>query len=526
MKNIYIIKRDGTKELYNPEKIHEKTLMSTAGLTGVSASEIEMNAQLYIQEGTKSFDIQKALEMSAAEKISPETPNYEYAAARLLNQRLRKEVYGQYYPLDFYSQVVKNVKAGYYDSIILEKYTEEEIKYFGSKIKYDRDDSYTYTGIQQLYSKYLIKRNGKPIETPQELNMLMNMYVFANYDKKDRKKWVTEGYRCISTHEVSHPTPIMNGLRTNFKKFVSCNVIESADHSSSIALANAFIMMMTANKAGIGINAGKIRGLGADIDNGRVVHTGLLPILKAFEKATGAFTQEGRGGSCTINYPWFHYEADLIMQLGNAKGTEDTRVRHADHAICFNRLFFERALDNKDITLFHMNEVPGLHESMGNYEEFKTLYEKYEKSVSKKHKKKMNAYEYLEKFLTERFLTGRLYYMFADNVENGPWKVNDYVTNLCCVKGDTKIYTLNGVKNIEDITTEDKVLSRNLENGTDEYKQVLASQMTSPKRQVMRITDENTGKSITCTPDHRVYTRNRGYVLAEDLKSDDVLEIL
>lgn len=296
MKDIYITKQSGGKELYDAEKIHDKVMYAVEGLSGVSASEIEMNANLFIKNNTKSIDIQKALENSAAEKISEETPNYEYAAARLLNQRIRKEVYGQYTPYDFYSEVKKRVKRKIYDKVLLEKYTEDEIRWFGSKIKYDRDDTFTYTGLSQLSAKYLIKKGKKIVETPQEVFMLMNMYIFADYDEAQRKKWILEGYRALSTHEVSLPTPTMNGLRTTFRRFVSCNVIEGGDTSKSLAMAAAFIMMMTANKSGIGVNPGKIRGLGADIGDGRVEHTGVLPILKTFEKATGAFTQLGRGG--------------------------------------------------------------------------------------------------------------------------------------------------------------------------------------------------------------------------------------
>jgi ribonucleoside-diphosphate reductase alpha chain len=432
MNEIYVTKTDGTLELWNPDKIHEKTLMMTEGLTGVSASQIEMNANIHIKNKMKTSDIQKTLILSASELISEESPNYAYCAARALNQQLRKEVYGQYQPLDFYSEVVKRVQKGYYDKEILEAYTEEEIRFFGKKIRYNKDDTFTYTGLQQLYAKYLMKRRGKVVETPQEVFMLMNMYIFMNYKPEARKKWVLEGYRCLSDFEVSLPTPIMNGLRSKYKKFISCNLINAGDTTKSLAMASAYIMMMTANKSGLGVNDGYIRGLGADIDGGRVTHTGLLPILKAQEKETKAFTQESRGGSATCFYPFFHYEAELIMQLGNAKGTEDTRARHLDHTIVFNKLFFERIRDGKDITLFHINEVPDLYENIGYNDKFKELYEKYEKSVSSKHKKTIKASDYKDLFHNERFLQGRLYYMFADNVnEQGMWKTHINQSNLC-----------------------------------------------------------------------------------------------
>lgn len=428
---IYVIKSSGEKEEYDAEKIHEKTLLAAEGLSGVSASDVEMNAGLKIKNGTKTKDIHKELIESASELISEDAPNYEYMAARLLNQQLRKEVYNKYDPNDFLTEVKKRIKKGFYDDSILKSYTEEEISYFGSKIRFSRDDTFTYTGLKQVYSKYLIKNNGVCIETPQEIFMLMPMYIFQNYEKKERKKWVLEGYRILSTYEVSLPTPVMNGLRSTYKRFISCNLINAGDTTKSIALANAFIMMMTANKSGIGVNTGYIRGLGADIGNGRITHTGLLPILKSYEKSTGAFTQMSRGGASTNYYPFFHYEIEMVIELGNAKGTEETRVRHADHAVLLDNLLFERYLNNENITLFHINEVPDLIDAMGT-PEFKEMYVKYEKTVSKKHKKVIKAKDFVENFLTNRFLQGRLYVMSANNVHNqGMWKIPITMSNLC-----------------------------------------------------------------------------------------------
>ena len=435
MKEIQVIKSKGHKVKFNPEKITERTLQACENLTGVSASQIEMNANLNIQNNTTTRDIQQAMISSAAELISEETPNYEFAAARLLNQQIRKDAGDSYEPMDFYASIQKNIKLGLYDPSILESYTREEIDYFGSKIKYQRDDTFAYTGLKQLASKYLIKQDGKVVETPQAIFMLMQMYIFADYvtkyDQKTRTKWVLEGYRVLSTHEASLPTPVMNGLRTLFKRFISCNLIDGGDTTNSLSLATAFIMMMTANKSGIGISATSIRGLGANIGPGRVKHTGILPIVKAWQAATGAFTQEGRGGAASVSYLFFNYEADLIMQLGNAKGTEDTRARHIDHTMVFNKLFFDRVKEDGDITLFHMNEVPGLEALIGK-PEFDDLYIKYEKSVSKEHKQTVKAREYLSKFLNERFLQGRMYFTFADNCDQqGPWKIPVYVSNLC-----------------------------------------------------------------------------------------------
>lgn len=427
---MFIIKNDNTKEEFNIDKINEKIEFACKGLKNVSPSQIAMNTKIKIQDGTKTKDIQMALVKSAAELISPETPEYDIVAARLLNQRLRKEVYKQYTPLPFYDEIVKRVKKGYYDKSILEKYTKEEIEYYGSKIKYELDEELNFLGISQLYYKYLIEYNSKRIETPQEVYMIMNMYIFM--DDNDRKSKILNGYKFLSKKKVSFPTPVMNGLRTDFKKFISCNVMNTGDSRESLAKIVEKILMATASKSGIGINASKIRGLGADIDNGRMSHTGVLPIFKAFEACGASFSQSKiRGGAININTPWYHYETELICQLKDTRGTDETRTRHTDQTIILNDFFIKKALNKEDVYLFHMNEVPELYENLGS-DKFEELYEEYSKKVSKKHKKLINAFDLLSLYIFERSLTGRIYLGFANNDYNGSWKKPEYSKNLCC----------------------------------------------------------------------------------------------
>lgn len=427
---MFIIKNDNTKEEFNIDKINEKIEFACKGLKNVSPSQIAMNTKIKIQDGTKTKDIQMALVKSAAELISPETPEYDIVAARLLNQRLRKEVYKQYTPLPFYDEIVKRVKKGYYDKSILEKYTKEEIEYYGSKIKYELDEELNFLGISQLYYKYLIEYNSKRIETPQEVYMIMNMYIFM--DDLDRKSKILNGYKFLSKKKVSFPTPVMNGLRTDFKKFISCNVMNTGDSRESLAKITEKILMATASKSGIGINASKIRGLGAYIDNGRMSHTGVLPIFKAFEACGASFSQSKiRGGAININTPWYHYETELICQLKDTRGTDETRTRHTDQTILLNDFFIKKALNKEDVYLFHMNEVPDLYENLGS-DKFEELYEEYSKKVSKKHKKLVNAFDLLSLYIFERSLTGRIYLGFANNDYNGSWKKPEYSKNLCC----------------------------------------------------------------------------------------------
>lgn len=427
---INIIKTNGNIEPYNAEKINEKVAYACEGLSGVSVSDVVMNASIRISNNTKSLDIQKALIQSANELVSEETPNYEIVAGRLLNQKLRKEVYNSYEPTkSFYEYIVERVKKGYYDKILLDKYTKEELDFYGSKIKYKQDETLSYISVNQFYTKYLIKnKQGKVIETPQESYMVLNLCVFAEHP--ERKKYILNGYKFLSEKMISLPTPIMNGLRTNYKKFISCNVIDLGDSVESLSMALDRFLRMTASKAGIGFNSSRIRGIDADI-GGRMKHTGILPLLKAYESATTAMVQQGRSGSSNNNNVWYHYEIELIAQLKDTRGTAETRTRHTDQSIIINNYFLKKALNKEDVYLFHPNQVPGLYEVLGNEEEFAKLYEKYSEEIPKKDKKKVNAYQLLDLILFERSFTGRVYLIFADNMYKGSWKNPVYNSNLC-----------------------------------------------------------------------------------------------
>ena len=431
LNNIYIIKNNNEKELYNPDKIMNHVLFACKDLK-VSPSDLIMNAQLKITDGIKSKDIQKSLIQAANEMISEENSDYEIVAGRLLVQQIRKEVYNQYEHLDFYEEIQKRVKGGFYDEDLLTKYTKEEIDFFGSKIRYEDDDNLSYISVNQMYSKYMLKSNNKVIETISEVFMLIPMAVFINEEPQRRKVLILKTYKLLNQRKISFPTPIMNGARTSYKHFISCNLINMGDSVESISLALAKILQCASAKSGIGLNVSHIRGIGADVGKpSRVQHTGILPILKAVEASTGALTQISRNASSNTNIPFYHYEVELFSQLGDSKGTIENRTRHLDQTIILNNFFLRKALNKEDIYLFHTNEVPGLYEVLGNEEKFAELYEKYSKSVKSKHKKKVNAWELLNLFIYERSITGRVYFVFADNAYKGPYKDSVYSFNLC-----------------------------------------------------------------------------------------------
>ena len=437
---IMVTKRNGRgKEPFDLEKVHRVLEWATESVSNVSISEIELRSNIQLYDGIKAYDIHELLIKSAAELISEDTPNYQYVAARLINYKLRKEVYGQYEPWLLKDIIEKNIEKGVYDSAILDKYSDEEIDKLETFIHHKRDDDFTYVGMEQFRGKYLAQdRNTKQCyETPQVLYMMIAATLFADYPQEERLKWVKDFYDATSQFYISLPTPIMAGLRTATRQFSSCVLIESGDSLDSINATSTSIVRYISKKAGIGIGAGGIRALGSRIRAGDIVHTGLIPFLKYFQSAVKSCSQGGvRGGAATCYFPLWHYEFENLVVLKNNKGTEETRVRQMDYAFQLNKLMYERLLSGGNITFFSPNDVPGLYDAFySNQDEFRRLYEKYEKDSSIR-KSTLPALEVFTQLITERKDTGRIYIMNVDHANDhgsfDPSKAPIRMSNLCC----------------------------------------------------------------------------------------------
>ena len=435
---ISVTKRDGSTQPFNLDKVHKVLEWAVEGITNVSMSQIELKANIQLYDKIPAYDIHELLIKSAAELISEDTPNYQFVAARLISYKMRKEAYGQYNPPRLCEIIQRNVDLGVYDKEILKLYSMDELAELNDYIKHDRDDNFTYAGMEQFRGKYLVqdRRTKQIYETPQVLYMMIAATLFSSY-KDERMKYVKEYYDAISQFYISLPTPIMAGVRTPTRQFSSCVLIESGDSLDSINATATSIVRYISKKAGIGIGAGSIRAIGAKIGDGSVVHTGLIPFLKYFQSAVKSCSQGGvRGGAATVYLPVWHYEFEDLVVLKNNKGTEETRVRHMDYAFQFNRLMYERLLEGGNITFFDPNDVPGLYDAFFSDQDlFQELYEKYERAHSIR-KKSLPAIDVFQMFLTERKDTGRIYLMNVDHAnEHGAFdekKAPIRMSNLCC----------------------------------------------------------------------------------------------
>ena len=427
-------KRDGRIEPLDLDKMHLMVEEATRGLAGVSASQVEMKSGIQFYDGITTEEIQEILIRSASDLIDLDHPNYQYVAARLLLFAVRKQIYGKMRELPSLENHIYNcVAREVYDADVFTKYSKEEIEKIDGFIDHDRDFLFTYAGLRQVVDKYVVQDRsaGGVYETPQFMYIMVALTKFAAYPKETRLDYVRRYYNAISKHKLNIPTPIMAGVRTPLRQFASCVLVDPDDTLDSIFSSDMAIGRYVAQRAGIGINAGRIRGINSKIRGGEVQHTGVVPFLKKFEATVRCCTQNGiRGGSATVHFPIWHQEIEDIIVLKNNKGTEDNRVRKLDYSIQISKIFYERFIQDKEITLFSPHDVPGLYESFGT-DRFDELYCRYESNPNIP-SKRVSAQGLILDLLKERAETGRIYIMNIDHCNShSSFKDKIEMSNLC-----------------------------------------------------------------------------------------------
>lgn len=417
-KSLLVTKRDGRQEPLDLDKIHRVLDWAAEGLDHVSVSQVELRSQIQFYDGIKTEHIHETIIKAAADLISEDTPDYQFMAARLAIFHLRKKAYGEFEPPTLYSHVKKLVESDKYDRHLLDDYSEAEFTEMNSFLVHDRDLSFAYAAVNQLEGKYLIQNRvtGEIFESPQFLYILVAACLFSKYPKETRLQYIKDFYDATSTFKISLPTPIMAGVRTPTRQFSSCVLIECDDSLDSINATSAAIVRYVSQRAGIGINAGRIRAVGSAIRGGEAQHTGCIPFYKHFQTAVKCCSQGGvRGGAATLFYPMWHLEVESLLVLKNNRGVEENRVRHMDYGVQINRLLYQRLIKGQNITLFSPSDVPGLYEAFfADQDEFERLYVQYEQDDTIR-KRSVKASELFSLMMQERAGTGRIYIQNVDH---------------------------------------------------------------------------------------------------------------
>ena len=413
-----VTKRDGRAEPIDLDKIHRVVDWAAKGLDNVSVSQVELRSHIQFYDGIRTGDIHETIIKSAADLISEDTPDYQYLAARLAIFHLRKIAYGQFEPPHLYDHVQRLTEMGKYDPHILADYSREEFDELNAHIDHWRDMNFSYAAVKQLEGKYLVQnRVTKEIyESPQFLYILVAMCLFSKYPAETRLDYIKRFYDAVSTFKISLPTPIMSGVRTPTRQFSSCVLIECDDSLDSINATTSAIVRYVSQRAGIGINGGRIRAVGSEIRGGEAQHTGCLPFFKMFQAAVKSCSQGGvRGGAATLFYPMWHLEVESLLVLKNNRGVEENRIRHLDYGVQINRLMYERLIKSGNITLFSPHDVPGLYDAFfADQDEFERLYQQYEQDPAIR-KRTLPAVELFSLMMQERAGTGRIYIQNVDH---------------------------------------------------------------------------------------------------------------
>ncbi|CAH9054851.1 Ribonucleoside-diphosphate reductase 1 subunit alpha [Pseudoalteromonas haloplanktis] len=413
-----VSKRDGRKEPLDLDKIHRVIEWAAEGLNNVSVSQVELKSHIQFYDGIRTKDIHETIIKAAADQISKESPDYQYLAARLAVFHLRKKAYGQFEPPRLFDHVTNMVEQKRYDAHLLVDYTEQELDELDAYLDHSRDLNFSYAAVKQLEGKYLVQNRvtGEIYESAQFLYILVAASLFADYPRETRIDYIKRFYDAVSLFKISLPTPIMSGVRTPTRQFSSCVLIECGDSLDSINATSSAIVKYVSQRAGIGINAGRIRALGSPIRNGEAYHTGCIPFYKHFQTAVKSCSQGGvRGGAATLFYPLWHLEVENLLVLKNNRGVDDNRVRHLDYGVQFNKLMYSRLIKDDYITLFSPSDVPGLYDAFfEDQDEFDALYVKYEQDESIR-KKRIKAIELFSMFAQERASTGRIYLQNVDH---------------------------------------------------------------------------------------------------------------
>lgn len=420
--DILVQKRDGRLEKIDLDKIHRVIEWAAEGLDNVSVSQVEISSHIQFYDKITTKSIHETIIKSAADLISAATPDYQYLAARLAIFHLRKIAFGQFEPPHLFDHVTKLTQEGRYDAHILQDFSKEEFDILNDYIDHNRDLSFAYAAVKQMEGKYLVQdRVSKQVfESPQFLYMLVGMCLFASYDKQydkaARLDYIKRFYDATSTFKISLPTPIMSGVRTPSRQFSSCVLIECDDSLDSINATTSAIVRYVSQRAGIGVNAGRIRALGSPIRGGEAQHTGCIPFYKLFQTAVKCCSQGGvRGGAATLFYPIWHLEVENLLVLKNNRGVEDNRVRHMDYGVQINKTIYTRLIKNQNVTLFSPSDVPGLYDAFfADQAEFERLYEQYEQDESIR-KRSVPAQELFSLMMQERASTGRIYVQNVDH---------------------------------------------------------------------------------------------------------------
>ncbi|NLD09256.1 MAG: ribonucleoside-diphosphate reductase subunit alpha [Xanthomonadaceae bacterium] len=433
----YVVKSSGEREEFIPEKLNKWAEFASHYEVDWSAIALEAYRKCY--DGCTTLELHKAMIDACVER---EDHRHLKMAGRLLIGTIYKEAFGGFRQIpslpEFYAHMISLKHWEKMD------YNAEELNELDAVIDHNIDINYNYTTLHQMKDRYLISNRvtGRCLESPQFMFMGMAMQNMQNQPRERRLEDVKKLYRYLNELKINTPTPMLINMRTPHKGYASCCVYTTDDNVESLSVGDHISYMMTCASAGIGAHL-LTRSKGDPVKEGRVVHQGKLPYYRMIQSAVHANMQASRGGSATVYFNTLDPEIFDLLVLKNPTTVTQKRIRDIDYAMLVNRYFVEKVAKNEDWMLISLLEAPDLYEAFysSDYEHFKAVYDKYEKSDCKK--QFVKAREIAIKALTESAETGRIYLTYIDEMNrHTPFKDTIYSSNLCLeIALPTKPYT-------------------------------------------------------------------------------------
>lgn len=521
-----IIKRDGSTEPFDPEKINRWAEWAAQHLGGfVDWAGIAMRAVAKLPERCGSQELQKAL---IQECLDQKTWAYYRMAARLYVPLLRKKMYNS----DTEQPSVRSVQSEMADWFLMREldYTEAEWQEVDQIIQHKRDLNYAYFQIKQIVEKYSLHDRrkdsesdilGRFFEMPQYVYMRMAMALAEDEPRGERMMHVKKWYDHLSNNRLNAPTPNFTNLGTTHNGYASCCLYVTNDTEKSLGIGDHIARTMTVASAGIG-GALLCRSIGDPVRDGLIIHQGKVPYYNALAGAVNSSTQNGRGGACTTYFSVYDPEVMTLMNLRHPKSPEDKRILTMDFAVCLNKHIVRKACDNEDIFLFNAKTAPDLVRAFYSPEPglFEAMYNLYENNPKFK-KQYVSARNLLVTAVNISIETGSLYLFFADETNrHTPFYDTIHSSNLC-VAPETKLHTRKGEFEIS--TLEGRAVE--VWNG-EQYSKVTVFK-TGTNRQLLKVFVSG-DRVLECTKEHKWYVEQSDGSVVETmtghLKPGDVLE--
>lgn len=437
-----VVKRDGTVEEFYPEKLNSWAAWACKG-ANVSWSDVVFYALKKLPEEIVDTDLlQEVLIMSAEELIATD-PGYDIVAKELRLAQLRKRLFDSFEPpsLRFFHDHMVEVGAWSDKSAWI---SDEQFEALNQVIDHERDRLFSSGGLKQFVDKYSRRSiiTGEVFETPQfaYMGMVLELLSQPNWTMTD----AIDLYNALSLHKINVPTPPLVGLRSGDKGFASCCLVDATDTLDSIDTAEHIVFKMVAARAGIGYHL-ESRSIADPVRNGAFPHSGKLPYYKHVDRSVKANTQQTRGGSATVSYPYFDPEIAQLMKAKQQRATEEEKIDKMDYSLSFNTLLLKRYLKNEHITLMSYFYAPEVHEAFysGDEENFEKIYLEAEKRLENGTKigfkgerlpvaPRIPARDILDTWIKVRLDTGRMYaHNIAESNRHGNYLDPIRMTNLC-----------------------------------------------------------------------------------------------